>query len=67
MTLEQFIEPIHNITRIRIVKGKGSRYETSEADVYIGWLGILREDKSQISKEMAGRGKGFCSSAGYPA
>lgn len=35
MTLEQFIEPIHNITRIRIVKGKGSRYETSEADVYI--------------------------------
>ena len=48
MTLEQFIEPIHNITRIRIVKGKGSRYETSEADVYIGWLGILREDKSQI-------------------
>lgn len=52
MTLEQFIEPIHNITRIRIVKGKGSRYETSEADVYIGWLGILREDKSQISKEI---------------
>ena len=33
MTLEQFIEPIHNITRIRIVKGKGSRYETSEAEV----------------------------------
>lgn len=52
MTLEQFIEPIHNITRIRIVKGKGSRYETGEADVYIGWLGILREDKSQISKEI---------------
>lgn len=46
------IEQIHNITRIRIVKGKGSRYETSEADVYIGWLGILREDKSQISKEI---------------
>ena len=52
MTLEQFIEPIHNLTRRRIVKGKGSRYETSEADVYIGWLGILREDKSQISKEI---------------
>jgi hypothetical protein len=41
-----------SLTRIRIVKGKGSRYETSEADVYIGWLGILREDKSQISKEI---------------
>lgn len=52
MTLEQFIEPIHNITKIRIVKGKGNRYETSEADIYIGWLGILREDKSQISKEI---------------
>ena len=52
MTLEQFIEPIHNITRIRIVKGKGSRYETSESDVYIVWMGILREDKRQISKEI---------------
>lgn len=40
MTLEQFIEPIHNITRIRIVKGKGSRYETSEADVYIKMYGV---------------------------
>lgn len=51
MTLEQFIEPIHNITRIRIVKGKGSRYETSEADVYIGWLGILRKIKARSVKK----------------
>lgn len=55
MTLEQFIEPIHNITRIRIVKGKGSRYETSEADVYIGWLGILREDKARSVKRYGGQ------------
>lgn len=47
MTLEQFIEPIHNITRIRIVKGKGSRYETSEADVYITEWETAEPDSQQ--------------------
>lgn len=43
MTLEQFIEPIHNITRIRIVKGKGTQTTAYGLLKSTEWTTVERE------------------------
>ena len=51
MTVKELTDVLSSIELVRITKGRGSKYERSKDDLYIGWLGELKASPEHISPE----------------